>query len=573
MASSTGLICSECQMKGNTSAANTWCPECCKSLCTSCKKQHDRSNASINHKTIPADVYQNLHTFVTNLSVHCDKHKIKYEKYCPDHQLLLCKKCVASAHKTCKGLMSLDQVTKNINSSVAIENMKKSIDCIQLKIENMRQNRNDNLTSVRKQIKDIQKQISNFRSRLNKTLDNMEKELINEMEKVEKKTASHLTILFKDLQEHENKIEEMKRGIEGLEKHGTDFQTFLAGNQIEIKMHQEEGYLQSLLNKKFLENIIIKYNTDSNLQTFLSENVNFGNISVETIPSDILVFRGNVREIQQPVRSHFSQLLIAQRFRMKPTEGNVLNVAAMCLLPNMDMVFIGHQTSRTGPYRTYDTSRLIVHDSEGLLKYSFNLHYLQYFHDVTAVDDRTVAIVYKPISSSIEFIDILKQKVIKIVSGFDFSTSLSKSNEVLYFTEYCEGVKKVSLLDYSITSFYHSTGCPFSYVATLGNKICYTEPSSDQVTLLNSASNVLWKYKDAILRCPMKATFDKRGNIYVVGQSTYNVVFISHDGKQSRQVLSKEDGITNTMSIDFDLNRNRLIVVSFLGDVVIYNCS
>lgn len=71
----------------------------------------------------------------------------------------------------------------------------------------------------------------------------------------------------------------------------------------------------------------------------------------------------------------------------------------------------------------------------------------------------------------------------------------------------------------------------------------------------------------------MKATFDKRGKIYVDVGSTYNVLLISYDGKHSRQVLSKEDGIMNTMSIDFDLKRNRLIVVSLLRDVVIYNCS
>lgn len=113
MASSTGITCSVCQKKGKISAATTWCLECSKSLCDKCKEGHDSSNISINHKIISVEEYQNFNSFVSNLTLQCDTHKKVYAKYCPAHQLLLCEKCINTTHKTCKDVMSLDEITKN----------------------------------------------------------------------------------------------------------------------------------------------------------------------------------------------------------------------------------------------------------------------------------------------------------------------------------------------------------------------------------------------------------------------------------------------------------------------------
>lgn len=70
---------------------------------------------------------------------------------------------------------------------------------------------------------------------------------MEDLKKVKNKTKRHITILFKDLQQHEQNIDEIKRGIEGLEKYGTDLQTFMAGNQLRNIVHKEREYLQSLI--------------------------------------------------------------------------------------------------------------------------------------------------------------------------------------------------------------------------------------------------------------------------------------------------------------------------------------
>lgn len=569
MASSTGIICSVCQKKGKISAANTWCLECSKSLCDKCKERHDSSNIYINHKSISVEEYQNFNSFVSNSTLQCDTHEKVYAKYCPAHQHLLCEKCINTRHKTCKDVMSLDEVTKNTKSYVVIDNMKTSIENIQLTIQNMKQNRNDNLTRVRTQIKDIQKKISQFRSQLNGALDNMEIELLKELQQVEKTTNNEMEILYKDINKHENKIEYIKRGIKGLEKYGTDLQTFIVGNQMQNVMHQEEEYLQSLLDKECFRNLIIKHYTNNNLKQFVKYNMKFGHFSIETISSGISVIGRSTRESQLPVQVPFSQLPVAQRFQVTTTKSGVCNLTAVCLLPNRDILFIGRNSKK----RKHQ-NLIIVHDSDGLFKYSFPLNVSNTVDAVTSVDDRTVVINYDGNGGhAIKFVDICFEITNRTLQTNYNCIDIARFNDTLFYSVYGHGIYKLCLQNKSSKPFRYFNENKVSNIATYGDSICYTDTERDKVVLLNSVPQVLWKYQDKLLGSPSKLTFDKQGNIYVVGGSTYNVVFISHDGKQSRQVLSKEDGIMNTMSIDFDVHRNRLLVVSLLGDVVFYNCS
>lgn len=244
--------------------------------------------------------------------------------------------------------------------------------------------------------------------------------------------------------------------------------------------------MQSLIEEKGFENMIIKYNTDSNLQTLVRGSVNFGHISVATIPSDISVFRENFREIQLPMTSHFLHLQIAHKFRVGTTKPTSFNVTAMCLLPNMGMVFIGR-------YLLDNMSAfcLTVHDVEGILKYSFPLEKVQNVKDVTSVDDRTVAILNCTSESEIKFIDILEKKCIKILDAKYYARSISRSNDVLYYTSYGYGIDKVNFLNNCVPPFYFSNNmASIYYVSTFGDKICLSDSTqrlTNEVTFTSLA--------------------------------------------------------------------------------------
>lgn len=52
------------------------------------------------------------------------------------------------------------------------------------------------------------------------------------------------------------------------------------------------------------------------------------------------------------------------------------------------------------------------------------------------------------------------------------------------------------------------------------------------------------------------------GNVFVVGRNTCNVVVISRDGKQCKQILTKENGPDRPIAIFFDKLR---LLVTYLN--------
>jgi hypothetical protein len=56
---------------------------------------------------------------------------------------------------------------------------------------------------------------------------------------------------------------------------------------------------------------------------------------------------------------------------------------------------------------------------------------------------------------------------------------------------------------------------------------------------------ILWTFTDkSALNAPSSITVDDYGHVYVVGANPVNVIVISPDGKEHRQLLSKADRLT-----------------------------
>lgn len=70
------------------------------------------------------------------------------------------------------------------------------------------------------------------------------------------------------------------------------------------------------------------------------------------------------------------------------------------------------------------------------------------------------------------------------------------------------------------------------------SNICVCNWEIDEITLLDPSANIIWKFVDKqLLLSPGNVTSDANGNIYVLGSASYNIVFISADGKKEDSCL------------------------------------
>ena len=81
----------------------------------------------------------------------------------------------------------------------------------------------------------------------------------------------------------------------------------------------------------------------------------------------------------------------------------------------------------------------------------------------------------------------------------------------------------------------------------------------------------IWTFKDEnVLRQPEGIALDKNRNIYVAGNGTNNVVVLSPDGKNCRQILTESDGLERPCSLRINIDRNELLVCNMTGPAFVF---
>jgi hypothetical protein len=82
----------------------------------------------------------------------------------------------------------------------------------------------------------------------------------------------------------------------------------------------------------------------------------------------------------------------------------------------------------------------------------------------------------------------------------------------------------------------------------------------------------IWTFKDEnVLRVPRGIALDKNKTVYVVGRETQNVVVLSPDGKNCRQILAKSDGLNESISLCINIDRNELLVCNMNGPAFLFS--
>ena len=76
----------------------------------------------------------------------------------------------------------------------------------------------------------------------------------------------------------------------------------------------------------------------------------------------------------------------------------------------------------------------------------------------------------------------------------------------------------------------------------------------------------LWEFKDeSVLKQPIGVAFDNNCNIYVTSYYYNKVIVLSPDGKQWRQLLDQNDGMSCPYAISMDITNLLLCYICFLS--------
>ena len=111
------------------------------------------------------------------------------------------------------------------------------------------------------------------------------------------------------------------------------------------------------------------------------------------------------------------------------------------------------------------------------------------------------------------------------------------------------------------------------YVTTCksSGKIYVSDSFPNCVTCLSLDGNIVYQHKDENLKKPRGLIVDTNDHVIVCGRSSGNIQILTDAGNIQRTLSTSEAGLTNPLSLAFNISTNRLIVCGDSRDVFVFD--
>ncbi|XP_052089883.1 uncharacterized protein LOC127726536 [Mytilus californianus] len=396
---------------------------------------------------------------------------------------------------------------------------------------------------------------------MNRYLDKLQYDLMKELMATEQEESNKIRQLLTTLTKKEQEIKKFQTNFAHIKQYASELQTFLSMKQLEKDIAVEEAFIQSLTKSDTTNQVNISFRINKSLQEITASVQRFGDINVSSDQCYLSIQKRKDKQAQimvvaLPTRNIDNLTLTLQ----KHINTMMSNVKGCCMLPDGRMFF-----------SCYSQSKIRVFKSDG--SEDFQINNIGDTFDVVFIGDDSIAVTSgESCNINILVIDLNKHKLkrtIKVKSGND---GMAFKDGHLIYCSRKKGLKMISLSDESITNITNKKIPYQAHVTTFGDKLFYTNDIKHRVTCCDYHGNILWTFSDtSVLREPCGISVDSKGNVFVVGYRSGNVIVISPDGQHHQQLLSREDGLEYPQGLHYDTSTNTLLVANYNYVAVVYN--
>ncbi|CAG2230096.1 TRIM9_67 [Mytilus edulis] len=268
MASSVKQLCTICNDDGISNSAVTWCTECEVLFCGDCEKPHSKSHLSKNHKTMSADDYQKLPTFMQEISSQCQDHKKKFELYCSFHACPCCVQCVTDKHNMCQEMKPLSDILQQVKSSASVQLFEKDLKDVKENIDTAIKYLQTRITTSNTQNTKAIEKIRYMRKSIDDYLNKLEQDLLNDLESKYSKLKSNMASLMQQMEQRASQINQMQSQFSETTQYTTELQRFIGLREVEKITSQTTRYIEDLESGDHFIEKNLEVNLSSALQSF-----------------------------------------------------------------------------------------------------------------------------------------------------------------------------------------------------------------------------------------------------------------------------------------------------------------
>ena len=470
--------------------------------------------------------------------------------------------CTRDDHRHCEELRPIIEVTENVKSSPAIVHIERDLKYIDAAFEKMKSDITNNISEVDKQKRKFLSDISNLRKSLNVHLDKIEKQTVEEMVSAEKILQVELKKVLVAMETKRTDFDNILQDVRKVKKYASDLQTFIGVNEMTSVVDGEVKKQKGAFNYDLFE---LKLDFPSELESFVKDVSKFGVVSVtEKHCSTSLVKEVELQaHIPQESKSDVTpQLTKKTTVDFHPMVVRRVRIHGSDILPDGKLVFAeqeGKQLlmfSNNGNYekdivRFSGTPFEVLYTGENIVA-------------VTILDKHEVVFANVITNSIINTVDVGHK-----CWGTDFNMNrlairviqLPTSNHIVYLDPKGKLIDRVNIPDENSTS-----------ISLRDDTIKCTDWKTNTIYCYTLTGQEIWTFKDEnVLRAPRGIALDKNRNVYVAGMRTHNVVVLSPDGKNYREILTKRDGLDRPFSLRINIDRNELLVCNVRGPAFMFS--
>lgn len=302
-------MCGTCEEGGDSTVASFWCRDCAEPLCQSCLKYHRLMKISRKHKIEELDSIKHHPTRVLSVPQPCPDHVGKdIELFCADHNSLCCVMCVATEHRRCEKVASVDKLAKQLEEGVVMKELTDKLNCYLEHLKTMKRDRERNIDGLNNKKNEILEQIAAYKENVNILLERLESTLTKDFDKVHKTQTTKLTTEVDWCEAMTSAVENAKQVLQMTNQNCSNAQLFVTVQQCIEQSIKYEDQMANKQNETF-ELIDYSFEIDSAFEAFIQSLVNvetFGKVHTHVrrafLPSSpglkLLRDRSAVKEIE-----------------------------------------------------------------------------------------------------------------------------------------------------------------------------------------------------------------------------------------------------------------------------------
>ncbi|XP_052782026.1 uncharacterized protein LOC128218399 [Mya arenaria] len=534
------FACSPCEEDGLNTEAQHFCSQCTKLYCDNCVPVHNKlykRHTVLDRK----DVMKWMAAPGTVGALErCMIHPGEALKLvCIDHDQLCCHVCVALDHRHCSSIQHIKDVAKGIRKEPEFRQLPQKVADLRKQIDDMKDSRKKNETSLRKTRAAIVDEIKTIREEFNDILDRIEKTTVQEMDSL---IAKHEKSIKKDIETSTQINDALKSIMDAIQINDSSGEPslYIGFRKCEENIKQANEIVQKMSTVKTYNITFRKYigiDDLSSIKTF--GELNESNITADNpFPSQDHIFAAQgYKEYNVKVSSDKRSCLIGGMCDLTGGE-IVITDNGNCSVKLLDQ-----------EYRVVDHCNVPEYP-QGLCLIGGN----EVAVCVNNLDDRC----------ELHFMNVTERKLIttRTLNFTHRCYAADNHGDKLYISD------NTSLYVYTMSGqltkkLYEDKSGDYTVqrMSITSDAIYITNRSKHQISTLDNLGNKLATFTDRDLRGPYGVHATTAGHVFVCCFVTNKVMQIDKNGMRKMAILAREaDGLYGPYALFFNSRTSSLVV-------------